>query len=94
VGVDSGVVGSDAVAAVAAVAEGRERRWGVQWSMGSKGSDCAKGVSSRQWGAADSAQAGGVEIFMVREIWFGSGDGDVLRKKYIIMLTKFYFVCT
>jgi hypothetical protein len=48
-GVDSGVVGSDAVAAVA---EGREQRWGVRWSMGSKGSDCAKGISSRRWAAA------------------------------------------
>ena len=43
-GVDSGVVGSDAVAAVA---EGR-----VRWSMGSKGSNCAKGVSFIQWAAA------------------------------------------
>ena len=48
-GVNSGVVGSHAVAAVA---EGREQRWGVRWSMGSKGSDCAKGISSRRWAAA------------------------------------------
>jgi hypothetical protein len=38
------------------------------------------------------AQAGGVEIFMVRDVQFGSCvTDDVLRKKYI-MLTKFYFV--
>jgi hypothetical protein len=48
-GVHSGVVGSDAVAAVA---DGRERRRGVRWSMGSKGSNCAKGVSSGSWAAA------------------------------------------
>jgi hypothetical protein len=34
VGVDGGALGSDAVAAVAAVAEGRERRRGVRRSMG------------------------------------------------------------
>jgi hypothetical protein len=52
---------------------GGERRWGVRWSMGSKGSDCAKGVSSRM-AAAGSAQAGGANTFMVREIRFRSGD--------------------
>ena len=39
------------------------------------------------------AQAGGAEIFIVRDLWFGLVTGDVLRKKYI-MLTKFYFVRT
>ena len=48
----------------------------------------------RRGRASGSAQAGGAEIFMVREIRFGSlVTGDVLRKKYI-MLTKFYFVRT
>ena len=39
------------------------------------------------------AQAGGAEIFIVRDLRFGLVTGDVLRKKYI-MLTKFYFVRT
>ncbi len=65
-GVDGGVVGSDAVAAVA---EGRERHGGVRWLMGSKGSDCAKGVSSGRWAGAwegvGFGRGGGAEIFMV-----------------------------
>jgi type II secretory pathway component GspD/PulD (secretin) len=64
--------------AVAAVVKGRERRWGVRWSMGSKGSNCAKGVSSIQWAAAwegiGFGPGGWGGFFMVREIWFGSGD--------------------
>ena len=89
-GVDSGVVGSDAVAEV------RERRRGVRWSMGSKGSDCVKGVSSRGWAAAwegvGFGRGGrGGNIYCVRNL-FGV-TGDVLRKKYI-MLTEFYFVRT
>jgi hypothetical protein len=97
VGVNSGVVGSDAVAAVA---EGRERRWGVRWSMGSKGNDCAKGVSSRQWAAAwEGVGFGpggwGGNIYGEGDSRFGSDlvTGDVLRKKYI-MVTQFYYVCT
>jgi hypothetical protein len=42
---------------------------------------------------AGLAQAGGAEIFMVRDFRFGLVTGDVLCKKYI-MLTKFYFVRT
>ena len=34
------------------------------------------------------AQAGGAEIFIVRDLRFGLVTGDVLRKKYI-MLTNF-----
>jgi hypothetical protein len=87
------VVGSDAVAAVA---EGRERRRGEGWLMGSRGSDCAKGASSGRWAAAWEGvgfgrDGRGGNIYCVRNL-FGV-TGDVLRKK-CIMLTKFYFVRT
>jgi hypothetical protein len=66
------VVASDAVVA-AAVAEGRERRRGVQWLMGSKGSNCAKGVSSGRWVAAGE----GVE--------FGQGSGGASMMVFVII---------
>jgi len=47
--VDSSVLGSDTVEAVAVSMKWRR---GGRWSMGSKGSDCAKGVVSGQWVAA------------------------------------------
>jgi hypothetical protein len=65
--------------------------------MGSKGGDCAKGVSSGRWAAAwegvgFSRGGRGGNIYCVRSlVRIRPVTGDVLLIKYV-MLTKFYWV--
>ncbi len=73
--------------AVAAVVEGRERRRGERWLMGSRGSDFAKGVSSGRW-EGGFLEGGFVAVVVYFFRWCGrigrcggcgGGEGAALR---------------